>query len=205
MSAIGVCGECRKANRNNNKQDTLLVACKGGCGSVFHPKCINLAEYDISKTIENPYLVILCKLCREKLISLRNIEENIKKIKENFEELGMKFDKVINSENKVSSENKIIHEIKKTIDESLKSEKKSYASEVRKGAILIKPKEPQSSDKTKTDGKLSFNPGDASIQVSGIKKVDKGAIVVSCENGESMEKMKVKWKKVWEITMRWMC
>ncbi|XP_055842692.1 uncharacterized protein LOC129909640 [Episyrphus balteatus] len=160
---------------------------------MYHPKCINLAEYDIAKTIEpKPYLVILCELCRDKLVSLRHIEEHIKEIKANFDQLGVKFEKVLNSDSKDNSDNKIISTIKKTINENLNSDKKSYASAVKKSTIIIKPKEHQNAEKTKSEVKSSVNPGTSSIQVSGIKKVDKGAIVVSCENDESMKRVRDK-------------
>ncbi|XP_055838199.1 uncharacterized protein LOC129906442 [Episyrphus balteatus] len=90
------------------------------------------------------------------------------------------------------SVNKLAVEMKKknnSVDSMV--EKKTYASELKKNSqIKVVPKEVnQTAEKTKSEIKARVNPSTSGIQVSGIQKLNSGAIIVSCDNENSIEKL----------------
>ncbi|KAK9719837.1 hypothetical protein QE152_g22475 [Popillia japonica] len=67
--------------------------------------------------------------------------------------------------------------------------KKTYA-ETAGEAMLIKPKNPQDSEKTKTDIKNQLSPANLEVGIKEIRTVKDGGILIKCANKTEVDKLK---------------
>ena len=180
------CKECKKTTRN-----FTTIRCGGSCGHVFHQHCIG-DKYILKALEEKQYLCVLCIDCKNFLKSINvNVIEVNQKMKEldnkinnqsvNLKELSDALQNINkNSQHVANDRNRLM---RPTYAEKLKDLKN------HEPVVILKPKlGNQDANKTKSEMIEKIDP--IGIQVSQIKSRGNGAVLVSCENEQSVEKLK---------------
>ncbi|KAK9720858.1 hypothetical protein QE152_g21820 [Popillia japonica] len=72
--------------------------------------------------------------------------------------------------------------------------KKTYAN-VTGEIVVIKPKNSQGNDKTKSDIKNKLNPSNLEVGIKEIKNVKDGGILIKCSNKTEVDKLKTEAQK----------
>lgn len=179
------CKKCNRAVRSNP------IMCKGGCSGVFHQNCLELTDFDVNMIISNKNVIIVCDNCQLKMHSVEKLYDSMEIIKNSVASNKFNIEKILQQINKVElKDHSIIGEIKKVVSNCNTSNKQPTFANVVKGdpAIIVKPKNKQSADKTKKDIVSNIDP--VGIKVTKMKNQKSGAIIVACENQESLKKLK---------------
>lgn len=190
------CNVCDTAFSRTKKEESS-IACSSGCGKEFHIKCVGLAAYDLNLIKGNTYILFMCTGCREKNILLKAIEkhvdvmeESVEEIKDAIEEQKEKIDLICESiHNMRMNDNNINQKLEKVCNVNMN---KSYA-EIAKACpkVIIKPKNKnQNSLTTKNEIKSKINLIENNLSIAGVSNAKNGAIVVSCENEVTVNKIK---------------
>lgn len=159
------CVKCETEIRSREK----YLQCNGFCEKFFHQSCAGLSDIAFKVITEKHNVFWSCDACGiGKSCSIR-------KIFMNFEDAF----------NQLSSE---IRNQKSLLESDVKV---TYADKLKKSepVLVIKPKvEGQSSTATKNDLKRLVDPTE--IEISGLKSVSNGGIVVECKNAQAISKLK---------------
>ncbi|CAH2011370.1 unnamed protein product [Acanthoscelides obtectus] len=163
---------------------TKSVKCEGFCGKFFHAACQGLSA-DVVKTIEkrnglswkcNPcqsYTSEVHEILDARLSSLVNeIHQLFSSVRSEILEIAVK---------KIS-----------TVELPEINDKKSYSAITKgKSAIIIKPKDAtQNTQATKADMLHHVNPVAENLQLSGVKNVKNGGILIGCNSDDDNLKLK---------------
>lgn len=201
MASATLCGKCETTIKRNEN----YVVCSGWCENYFHGKCEGLKEEEIKYINTRNFIGWFCPNCVEKKgVLSRNILENIsetiikmkcdiKKQTETMEEQEKLIAELISTMN--TNKNEIQMEIEKTINviENQDSGKSSYASKAKANkhepVIIIKPKNSgQSNITTKEEVKKNFDP--SKLEISGLRNISKGGVVLECRNKDKINEVK---------------
>lgn len=164
------------------------LKCSGLCNNEYHVSCIYNGTVDLLGILNKINgLSWKCTECTERC-SLIN-EHNLSEIIEN---------KVANALSQISAQfelfkNEFFQKFPPTnsaaVDQPMK-----YSDVVRnktEPAIIVKPKNPeQQNSQTRTDIMQQINPVDVNIQLSKIKNVKNGGLLISCKTKDENEKFK---------------
>ncbi|CAH1966103.1 unnamed protein product [Acanthoscelides obtectus] len=163
---------------------TKSVKCQGFCGKFFHAACQGLSA-DVVKTIEKRNgLSWKCNPCQSYTSEVHEI-------------LDARLSSLVNEIHQLfSSFRSEILEIavKKisTVELPEINDKKSYSAITKgKSAIIIKPKDAtQNTQATKADMLHYVNPVAENLQLSGVKNVKIGGILIGCNSDDDNLKLK---------------
>lgn len=187
-----ICSVCR--NTINSRRPAIFCCT---CKKQFHSNCIS-SGIDLSSVLnEIRGLSWQCEDCVNTYICVN--EEDIKTIIENqlqvaVSDLKSKFE-TFTSDFERAVESKIQSILPKQSSVSVATpDKPNYAQIVRNKAhpgVLIKPKDQkQESSKTKTDMMKKISPADSNIQLSRLRAVGGGGLLLGCRNSEDNKKLK---------------
>ena len=187
MSRCGMCTNCVTLKKQ-------AVSCSGICKKPYHLACIGATSELLALIKDTPGLTWKCSNCREiqELFDEHEIRSIFqKKLESLFDNLNGLFDAVKldflkRAEEKISqfelpnSPTKIIN-------------KPSYSSVICNSshpAVIVKPKSAQENKQTKSDILRNFNPINSDINISKIKHIKDGGLLVSCQTTEETQKFK---------------
>lgn len=184
----GMSGNCKNCDTAISRTKPG-VSCTGFCSSTFHCSCVGIPS-DVLKYMKTTGLFWYCENC----VALKNDYENcikniiedkvngmIKNIKELF--VQAKTEIVNAASDRLNVIHSKINEVKQPI---LYSQAASS-----KRSIIIKPKNiSQTNAQTKIDIVSNINPVDSNINISKIKNVRNGGILIGCSNVEGAKNFK---------------
>lgn len=156
---------------------TKSITCKL-CDEKFHNPCVKSKDSTVKVIVsESQNVFWFCHDC------VGNLEEkvNISKQMKNMEE----------QTNKLMEDTRNV--LQTITNARLHENNSSYANIVKKAEIplIIKPKNPKrNSSVTKSDLVQKIKPADISIDVSKVKPARQGSLLIHCDNGESLQKLK---------------
>lgn len=180
------CGSCN-GTINTRKPS---VSCSGFCEASYHVQCIKIPEDIIAAVSKYPALSWRCENCLKKVPTcdpkrleiileekfsslLQEVTEKFHSLKNEITHSAAKLVSDINAEKEVG--------IKKTYSAALKTE----------AAIIIKPKDQtQKNSITKSDILSNVNPIDNNINISRVRNVKDGGILVGCSTIEEVSKLR---------------
>lgn len=191
----GKCGMC-KENITRDK-----VVCYGICDRQFHIKCVGVntaAAKAISEYENIKYVCSECCLSSNKIL-LSNVNKLIQGMNENEKNRNSNEEVIMNIAEAVKDVKEFCivkeDEMKKRFESLMKSNATkgvSFADKVKDNksepVIFVIPKDKQSSSKTQSAIKESFNP--AEHPVNGVKNISNGAVILTCKNTESVDCVK---------------
>lgn len=161
------CGKCEHEVKGREK----YLECNGFCERAFHQGCAGLSDIAFKVITEKSNVLWSCDVCGiGKTVSLRKV---FKDFQGAFEQLSL--------------------EIKHQKVEYEGERKISYADKLKgkksEPVLLIKPKaEGQNSVVTKEEVQTLIDPTD--IEISGVKSVSNGGIIIECKNEQAIHKLK---------------
>lgn len=180
------CGKCESAI---DRRKTPAISCSGFCGRQYHTACVAIPS-DVLKHIKTPGLYWYCENCNnvkseyENLIKT-NVEAKLKDVLQNIEKL---FEITKNEILKIADD-----KLSKIISPVKQDESPPLFSQVidKKSVVIIKPKNSeQRNAETKSDIMNSINPVDLNIQVSKVKNLSNGGILIGCQDSSGADKFK---------------
>lgn len=181
------CGKCAGDLKRNDKS----LQCSGLCDKIFHMKCTNITEPNYNVIISSKNLGWFCDICADKKNNyLRSTLDTMRVTMTDIAEgLKVQDGKLENLKSKV---NNLETNIKDAIEEKKID---SYAEKLKlkkhEPVIIIKPKnQEQKSSDTKREIKKSIDPTD--LEISGLRTLSKGSVVIECKNKETISKIKEK-------------
>lgn len=187
-----VCGTCETAI---DRRKSPSISCAGSCNKPYHATCVGFPP-DSLKFMKTPGLHWYCQHCNKIKDKYESIITNL---------LEAKINDVLKDVQLIFSDVK--HEIMKLAEQKLSDitslslsqnslpngPNKPLFSEVtsRESMVVIKPKNSdQSNGQTKTDIMKTLNPLDLNIQVSKVKNVKSGGILIGCNKPDDAHKLK---------------
>lgn len=183
------CGKCYKDVKRGDK----IVPCTGLCERYFHDKCANVSSDEYALLGSKKNFGWFCDSCMEKKNYLRNIVDGMKSLSNLSEGMKKQNDKIEKLQNEVTMCN---DNLKSNIKEIIEERKEhTYAEKLKlkkhEPVVIIKPKnQEQKSLDTKKEVRKSIDP--TNLDISGVRSVSKGGIVIECKNTESVNKLKEK-------------
>lgn len=186
---------CAKCVKTIERRKTSYLTCGGFCGSIFHADCIGLPS-DVYKHLKTPGLYWYCEMCSKmkndyETVIKNNLEDKMKRVMNNVQNLmeNMK-DEILKLTNEklscISAPNVLVdhHKLNNPTDSS-----KLYSQVVNKSMVIIKPKNiDQPNSQTKSDIMRNLNPVDLQLELSKVKNVSNGGILIGCKSSESANK-----------------
>lgn len=207
MSRCGIC------NTSAIGKKSPSIPCSGPCNKLYHLSCIGASTDIVQHMAELPGLKWRCDTCiqlhepfvdKDKLQAV--FQEKVDSfLEEGFNSMldGLKTQFMDIAKNKLSeiiqsNLNELIaskiDELKPKIDQmsiNVKGSKASYSSVAKKQpSFVIKPKNKQDVTTTKSDMIRNINPVESNLNITKIKGVRDGGLVVSCENSDECLKFK---------------
>lgn len=157
------------------------VTCDGFCGKLFHADCFNLSA-DILKNINKVSgLSWKCPTCYD---DTKSNEGKFKAVRTEIGEMFnfLKIDFMKWADKKFEDLN----------NNSKPVGTKLYSAVVEsKSAVMIKPKNQlQKNNVTKTEILQHINPVASEIEISGVKNINKGGILIGCQDNAGVSKFK---------------
>lgn len=201
MSRCGICNNTAVGKKYPS------LSCGGSCKKLYHLSCIG-GPADLPQYMKDvPGLQWKCDVCRHLNDSffddgkLQDIfQERVDNFLDGFnsmlDELKLQFVEI--ARNKVSqitlpSTSSSINKPPSESSSSSKINKPLYASVVRSSsqpAIIIKPKNAQPNQQTKSDILQNFNPIKSDTNFNKIKHIKDGGLIISCSSTEQTSKFK---------------
>lgn len=191
-----VCQNCNKEINNKNK----ALQCEGFCNKWFHIACCGIEEKIHKKIneINDKGVLWLCEMDRAIFKNMVNNKFGSmnEKVVEGF---NRKFNEIQNSlsdlrmEVKQTTNNQNLRN-QSSYAEILKNEKQVAKSSVSQG-LIIKPKNLQSSDTTRTAVKSLINPAKLKIPISNVKDIKNGGIIIKTINDKFNKILEEETKK----------
>lgn len=199
------CGRCKVNKREG------LIGCEGSCKKWWHYSCANLSESDWKLLDKCKNVFYLCDSCKRNcevmsksqhktlLDNISSINCEIKDISSNQEQLNNLIQREVSSvlekvemlfvNLKNDLQNVIGEKLNKIENVTSVTSKKSYANAVQNSTtFIVKPKDPkQNSKSTKSDILKNLNPVEANLNLTQVRDVSKGGIIVRCENDKFKE------------------
>lgn len=177
--------QCDKCKKVTDSRERNSLRCFGKCKKVFHYTCIDWNFEKFSKLFKDcPYARFVCLECQNH--DEDTIYEEFKKINNFVEELKQH---LCANHTKLNVQ---LGEIKEhVVDMQKPKETSSFASVVKSNptkVVLLQPKKPQQSKKTREDVVSLIDP--KSIPVMGCRNVANGGIILQCNSNEAKEKLK---------------
>lgn len=162
------------------KQNEAQLHCSGQCSKCFHPKCVNLTNKDVQFINNLSNLKWFCNECLQNFSNTIDVKKEIADLKTNvIADIKLIKEKIQSTEMKMH-------------DQSVT--KKTYADSVGE-IMVIKPKNCQESEKTKSDLKGKLNPTNLEIGIKQIRSVKDGGVLIKCNNMEDIERLKRETQK----------
>lgn len=125
------------------------------------------------------------------------IKGRLKSSSTNEDDIKMTLNEIIDMLNDLKNENRELKEEIKSLRNDLFKNDVTYSQITahkvgnnNEPVIIIKPKNNQESQITKSEIKKKVNPSDMSVGISMVKECKHGAIVIGCENREGLGKLK---------------
>lgn len=147
------------------------------CKQELHKKCANLTASELKcMPLQKRSLRLICTKCDNfitKLPDLLSMVEGIQKDMSQMKENMYKF----------------------SSGQSNGNHTQNYADVLRQKpepVIVVKPVNAQTSNLTKTEIKQAIDPTDIGVNISQLKQVSKGAVVISCEHKSDIDVLKTK-------------
>lgn len=184
--AVNICGKCELPF---DRRKPIAISCAGFCENSFHSICVDISS-DVLKHIKTPGLYWYCEECNKIKNSVGGTIKNEVEFKLNnvLKEIEQLF---INAKNEVIKlANAKLSDIQSSIH---KNDSYPLYSQVasNKPMVIIKPKDSEKTNaQTKLDIMGSLNPVDLNLQVSRIKNVSEGGILIGCNDNEGAKKFK---------------
>lgn len=157
------CVDCSRPVKTGDKS----LVCSGSCGAFYHLKCLKLKQYDHDLINERPDIHFICEKC---LKDLKSLDKIVKELKESVELLK-----------KITEE--------KNIEKGVEIQKQKSYAEAAKSTVIVKPKEKQDINKTKSDVKDNIKPSELSINFNNISEKKDGSISIICSDEKSRENL----------------
>lgn len=163
---------------NDVKDTDPGVFCEGQCQSWYHIGCVGITPQQYKKISSDLRKVIIwvcppCKMLLKQTMKnscLKTILEKVTKIKENVE-------KISNGTQEILTKPSYSNIVETKVTPNLPN-------------IIIKPKQPQSLNKSKVDLETKIKPGSLGIRIKGRKELSDGKIVLKFPTLNDMEKLK---------------
>lgn len=163
--------KCVRCNKLFGKHDDLLKC--DVCQCLLHKSCVDLTASELKcLPLQKRSLWFLCDVC---ILSMKKMPLIISMM----EEMKANIDQIKN-------------DMHKSIPESTNRKYSDILKSKPEQVLLVKPKADQESNLTKNDVRQAINPVEIGVNVSMIKQVSKGAIVIGCENTEERNLLQTK-------------
>lgn len=158
------------------------------CAVRYHLDCGQLKEswMKIFKDVDNVFW--FCDECKQIVKSKVKELKCVQTMQQCSSELIKNTQKLVTLLQK--KENKSSNDESSTVKNQL-----TYSDVMKQNkvpSIIIKPKEIQSSDKTKKELEQKINPTQLALAVKNVKQVSQGGVVVQCNDKDSLEKLQNK-------------
>lgn len=204
------CAKCR-INKNEG-----LVGCEASCNCWYHYSCIGLTNVEFTMLSKSKNLFYMCDNCKHKCdivvkSSVQDYNNNIKSINERVTEVSKTVRKTLDTQ--LGGFSKLLDDLKENLLKSIKSDveiaitehlnkftsqwtescpSKTYASAASSSnaSLLVTPKVTQKSSTTKSDMLQNINPIDVNINLTQVKQVRDGGLLISCANDNECTKFK---------------
>uniref|UniRef100_A0A1Y1KHS9 CCHC-type domain-containing protein n=1 Tax=Photinus pyralis TaxID=7054 RepID=A0A1Y1KHS9_PHOPY len=193
-----ICGVCRV---DLNRTDKVIL-CASWCQTYFHTKCVKVSDDEVKFINSKKNFNWFCDPCAiHESHSLRNILTNINKVTMNWDRvMESQHEKLMNHEkllkdtlDQVNTQNVSISKDLAQVLQTQSEVKLTYADKLKQKTydpvIIVKPKDAnQPSKQTFTTLKENIDP--ITREVTGMKTLRRGTIVVECKNKEAAAKLK---------------
>lgn len=198
--------QCKKCFLEIKRTDKY-IRCQGLCERQFHTKCVGLQDNQWKFIVDHVNIAWFCDSCVESGITsikdvLKDMTSSMKALEDNVnnQEVGNEKQEKLLSE-LVSTVRRMDENITtdtKKIIEHQEGSKTSYADKVKSKknnqVVLIKPKEAQqNSIKTKEEVKKNIDP--TTLEISGLRNIHNGGVLVECKTKESLIRLKEEIKQ----------
>lgn len=171
-----VCSFCRQSI--NSRAKTII--CDGSCGKLFHASCFNVPAEVLKNLNKIDGLSWRCPTC---LDEFKTTEDKFKVL---LNEITQMFCSVKNDFMKWA-DSKFVE----ILNVNKPCEKNLYSSVVAtKPAVLIKPKNQQQNNVTKSEILRHINPIESEIKISGVKNIRNGGVLIGCNADSDISKFK---------------
>lgn len=205
--ALSIMANCSKCKLNKNEG---MVGCEATCNKWFHYSCVGLTNVEFSMLSKSKNLFYMCDECKHTCDildkpTLTDYNTNMKDVRKHVlqvtEIVGKKLDGQLEEFNKLFEGlkadvlNSIKAQIECTVNEHIKLstpqyidshcsiKNTTYANAANaKSSFLITPKVIQDPAVTKADMFLNVNPLNTHINLTKVKNVRDGGLLISCEN-----------------------
>lgn len=197
--------ECQQCN-NEIKRSHKSIKCVS-CEIIYHIKCAEIQEEELKMIQGNRCIQYMCKNCNRSDIiinAVRNVEKRLEECME-----------IIKNQGKMIENNsKLLVDATATTDTKISASTNSYAVVTSKSnaevilvkpinqtpmplkyrnntpAIIIKPKNAQTSEQTLMHLKQSVNPGETKTKITKIKTLKNGGVLIKGENKQTINELK---------------
>lgn len=186
---------CAKCVKTIERRKTGTLACSGFCSNLFHVECTGLSS-DVFKCLKTPGVYWFCDVCskmkndyeaviRNKLeVKMNHLMNDMQNLMENVKDeiLSLAREKLSN----LSVPKELVEHNK---SKNLTSGSALYSQVVNKSMVIIKPKNiDQPNAQTKNDIMKNLNPVDLQLELSKVKNVSNGGILIGCRSSEGANK-----------------
>lgn len=178
-----ICGHCVGEIKRTDKS----IVCYGWCDDFFHQKCTKLPDNEYKYIMGNVQVGWFCEKCtNKKANSMRSLMEEMKEALKNQSQM------IINLEDAVKENNEQIQKELKHVVENQKCLPTLYSEKVKAKksdpVVVLKPKTDQNANQTMTEIKKAIDPTE--LNISGLRYVSKGGVLIECKNEETVNKLK---------------
>lgn len=184
---------CVKCEKTIERRKTPSLSCAGFCGRLFHTDCAGIPS-DVCKHLKTPGLYWFCESCSKlkndyESVIRSNLEDKMKDLVSHMQGL---FNNVKDEILEIAKDKLANFSIPMNLSNTPETTKPSYSQVASsKSMIVVKPKNiTQSNTQTKTDIMQNLNPVDLELQVSKVKNIRNGGILIGCSNAGGVDRFK---------------
>lgn len=171
--------ECESCEENVDPADRLICHY---CSHKFHFRCTGLSKTAFKTINDNENIIWICDACKKIPYSpIINMIEEQRNLIRNHESILQKLLKMNN-----------LHDDALSVSVSNNNKKTFYSTALQStSAVIVKPKDvTQKNFQTKADILQEANPVSANINITSVKNIKDGGIVVGCHDKRDADKIK---------------
>ena len=160
------------------------------CIRKMHKTCASLSASEVKcMPLQKRLLVLLCNDCRQMMSNtpqmvqiMEEMKNELTLLKTEIRELKTEMSVRTNSENLVNFERSFADVTKKT--------EINKAQFTQTPTLIIKPKQKQSSEKTKSDLKQNIKPDQLNVGIQNLRETKQGCIVIKCAEKKDIDRIR---------------